>query len=133
MKFTFQHDPDCQNVDIIERAGSLSCIGCSQAARRREEATVNDEFPDDTIKRLEAELNALRADVAQQAADAALGRAYRLAREAWNAPRLHCAHERTLNVWEAWMIDQGAYQCVGEGPTELEALTAATAAARGKT
>lgn len=37
---TFQHDPDCQNCDIIERDGSMSCIGCANAARRREEAEV---------------------------------------------------------------------------------------------
>jgi hypothetical protein len=34
-RLKIEHDPDCTNVDIIERAGSLSCIGCSQAVARR--------------------------------------------------------------------------------------------------
>jgi hypothetical protein len=86
--------------------------------------------------RLRTALDALRADAAQQAADAALGRALRECREAWKDPFLYAKGEEGYGreVWRVWSGPGTfpTYREVGHGSTELEALTAATAAARGK-
>lgn len=65
-------------------------------------------------------------------ADAALGEAYRLAREAWKDPGLRAELIRTPTDTPWCVMIRSNFAPVTHGATELEALTAATAAARGK-
>lgn len=110
----------------------LTTIECIDEAIRRMECDDDDADLQAWTWGIAA-LRMARKEIERLRADAALGEAYRLAREAWKDPGLRAELIRTPMDTPWCVMIRSNFAPVAHGPTDLEALTAATAAAGRKT